>query len=126
MLPIEIIALCILFIIVPPLICRIVYLRYKNRRDIIQKTNASILALKTKLNYALKSAWQNNIAHPNLTAEMRIKRVKILDKLDKLIVLISIKSQAEMTTIQIVDTDTGSKVGVRLLDELTIVSSENA
>lgn len=116
----EMIALCIIFVVLPPVLWRIIYIIYKNKYDKFMESNDALNNLKTILNSTLNSMASSGVLTPELIKKIKIKKSKILDKLDALIELIISRTGASIVYEYINDTYMQEEIKIKLLSEESI------
>lgn len=121
----EIIALCVIFIMLPTIIWRLIYLGHKTEYDkFVTMTQFDALnKLQSTLNTTLNSVGVNtNAPTAELIKKIKVKKSKILDKLDSLIELISSRTGIHIVYENIMDTYTQEQILIKQLSEKEITT----
>lgn len=114
----EIIALCVIFVVLPPVIWRLIYLVNKTTYDKLMVHVNALNKLQSTLNAKLNSVGGNsNVLTVELVKKIKVKKSKILDKLDSLIELISSRTGIHIVFENILDGYIKEQVLVKQLSE---------
>ena len=113
MVTIEIIGMCILFVVLPALVWRIVYLRNKNKKTIMKTQADSLNKLKSSLNNMINGAQTVSAAD---LKQLQSKKDKILSKFDTLIKIISDRTGIEIMPCVLHDTVLQKDISINKLD----------
>lgn len=113
----EIIGLCVLFVVLPPIVWRLIYLTNKSKYDKFMAQVDALNKLQSTLNATLNGMLSNSTPTAELIKKVKLKKSKILDKFDALIELISSRTGVPIIHEEIIDTYLQEKIKIKFLDE---------
>ena len=120
----EIIALCVIFVALPPIIWRLIYLIHKTKYDKFMAQVDALNKLKATLNSTLNSMGGSSSAPTaELIKKIKVKKSKILDKLDALMELVSSRTGVSITYEEIMDTYLQEHIKIKLLTDEVLKNS---
>ena len=122
----EIIALCIIFVVLPPVVWRLIYLIHETKYDKFMAQVDALNKLKATLNSTLNSMGGSSSAPTaELIKKIKVKKSKILDKLDALIELISSRTGIPIAYENIMDTYMQEQILVKMLPDGSLQNTED-
>ena len=111
---VEIVSLCFIFVVLPPIVWRLLNLHFKRKKNKMIQMTGALKNLKSQLNNILNTTGINSTPTIDLK-QLEAKKSKILEKFDRLTILMAKKLGVVATDMTIFDTILQKNVTVKTL-----------